>query len=208
MKKTLKKIFSYLPFIILGLSMILVFQFGYAIARGEIPTIFNRAISYVPTPSMEDEILAGDLIVVHTKFDEIEVDDIISYHTVVNGREISVTHRVVSIDNGLYTTKGDNNGQIYEWEKDIEYDDIIGVYKGQRSHFLGSIYGTLFSSNINVLFILIIFIFIVIFALEIFSLVKTLQEKKTLEEKEKMIEEEKKKMIEEAKKKLRENGDQ
>lgn len=141
---------SYLPFLFLGLAILLIFQFGYAISQGEVPSVFNRAVAFVPTKSMEDKILAKDLIIIHTKVDEINEDDIITYMANVDGQTVSITHQVVSIENGLITTWGinnkDNDGNpiIYDWERDINPDQVIGIYKGQRSHFLGVIYASLF----------------------------------------------------------------
>jgi len=196
MKKKLKKILSYSPFVLLLITMILIIQLGYSLAQGDVPTIFNRAISYVPTPSMEDEIMAGDLIIVDTNYDELQTGDVVSFFTEVNGRKVSITHRIVEINGDVFTTKGDNNNQIYSWERDVPIEDVIGVYEGQRSPFLGSLYGRLFSSRVNLMFLLIIGIFIVIMGLEVFNIYKTLLEKKQKEDKEKMIEEAKQKLKE------------
>jgi signal peptidase I len=199
MKQTLRKIYKFTPLIVLGLVIIMIFQLGYAMANGEVPTIFNRAISYVPTPSMEDEIMAGDMIIVHTDVDAFEGGDIVSFHTKINGREVSITHRIQEENGLVFTSRGDNNDVTYEWETDVPMENIIGLYKGQRSAFIGSIYGLLFAGNINILFIIIIGVFFVIMVLEVFNIFRVIQEKKQSEEKEKMIEE--------AKQKLKENED-
>jgi signal peptidase I len=199
MKQTLRKIYKFTPLIVLGLVIIMIFQLGYAMANGEVPTIFNRAISYVPTPSMEDEIMAGDMIIVHTDVDEFKAGDIVSFNTKINGREVSITHRIQEENGLVFTARGDNNDITYEWETDVPMEDIIGLYKGQRSALIGSIYGLLFAGNINILFIIIIGVFFVIMVLEVFNIFRVIQEKKQTEEKEKMIEE--------AKQKLKENED-
>jgi signal peptidase I len=199
MKQILHKILKFLPLIFLGVVIIMIFQLGYAMANGEVPTIFNRAISYVPTASMEDEIMAGDMIIVHTNVDEFSAGDIVSFHTKINGREVSITHRIQEENGAVFTSRGDNNDVTYEWETDVPMENIIGLYKGQRSAFIGSIYGLLFAGNINILFILIIGVFFVIMVMEFFNIFKVIQEKKQVEEKEKMIEE--------AKQKLKENED-
>lgn len=205
MRKIVKKILSFLPFVFMGLAILLIFQFGYALSQGEVPSIFNRAVAYVPTASMEDEILTDDLIIIHTKYDEIKEDDIISFMADVNGQRVSVTHKVVAVQNGLITTWGinnkDNNGDpiIYDWETDIHPDQVIGVYKGQRSQFLGSIYAALFSNSFNILFLIILIVFIVIIVLEVMNIMRAIKDKK--------LEEEKAKLIEEAKEALKKNED-
>jgi signal peptidase I len=177
--------------------MLLIFQLGYALARNEVPTIFNRAISYVPTESMEDEIMAGDIIVVHTNQDEYQVGDVVSFIADIDGRETNITHRIVEKDGDLFTMKGDNNDRTYVWETDIPKDDIIGIYKGWRSPIFGYVYGMLFASSVNIVFILIILTFLLIMGFEVVNIINTINEKKAAEEKEKMIEEAKKKLKEE-----------
>lgn len=196
---------SYLPFLFLGLAILLIFQFGYAISQGEVPSVFNRAVAFVPTKSMEDKILAKDLIIIHTKVDEINEDDIITYMANVDGQTVSITHQVVSIENGLITTWGinnkDNDGNpiIYDWERDINPDQVIGIYKGQRSHFLGVIYASLFSNSFNILFLMIMIVFIIIIVLEAMNIKKVIQEKK--------LEDEKEALIQAAKEELKKNED-
>jgi signal peptidase I len=177
--------------------MLLIFQLGYALARNEVPTIFNRAISYVPTESMEDEIMAGDIIVVHTNQDEYQVGDVVSFMADIDGRETNITHRIVEKDGDLFTMKGDNNDRTYAWETDIPKDDIIGIYKGWRSPIFGYVYGMLFASSVNIVFILIILTFLLIMGFEVVNIFNTINEKKAAEEKERMIEEAKKKLKEE-----------
>lgn len=197
MKKILKKIYKLSPYIILAITMLLIFQLGYALARNEVPTIFNRAISYVPTESMEDEIMAGDIIVVHTNQDEYQVGDVVSFMADIDGRETNITHRIVEKDGDLFTMKGDNNDRTYAWETDIHKDDIIGIYKGWRSPIFGYVYGMLFASSVNIVFILIILTFLLIMGFEVVNIFNAINEKKAAEEKEKMIEEAKKKLKEE-----------
>lgn len=189
MTTKIKKILSYLPLVILGVTVLLIFQLGYALANGEVPSIFNRAISYVPTPSMEDEIMAGDIIIIHTKYDELDRGDVISFYANINGQRVSVTHRIEVIGNGKFTTKGDNNDDIiYDWETDVPVDQIIGVYRGTRLPFLGKLYGGLFSDNFNILFLFIILIFVIIIVLEIVNIIKHIHQAKSEEEKQKLIE--------------------
>ncbi|MGE4572247.1 MAG: signal peptidase I [Candidatus Izemoplasmatales bacterium] len=199
MKSKLKKILSYMPFVLLAITLLLIMQLGYSLANGEVPTIFGKSIAYVPTPSMEDEIMAGDMIIIDTRFDEVYEGDVVSFYANVDGKRVSITHRIQEINGDYFTTKGDNNDLIYDWETDINKENIIGVYRGSRSAFIGGIYGALFSSNFNILFLLIILIFVVIMVLEAINIIKQIQEHKQNDEKEKMIKE--------AKEKLREKED-
>jgi signal peptidase I len=197
LKSLLKKTYKLSPYIILAITLLLIFQLGYALARNEVPTIFNRAISYVPTESMEDEIMAGDIIIVHTGENDYQVGDVVSFLTDIDGRETNITHRIIEKNGDLFTMKGDNNDRTYTWETDVHKDDIIGIYEGWRSPIFGYVYGLLFAGSVNIVFILIILTFVLIMGFEIVNLLNTLKEKKDEEEKEQMIEEAKKKLKEE-----------
>ncbi|QLY40080.1 signal peptidase I [Hujiaoplasma nucleasis] len=199
MKRKFKKILSYMPFVLLAITLLLIMQLGYSLANGEVPTIFGKAIAYVPTKSMQDEIMAGDMIIIDTSYDQVYEGDIVSFYANVDGKRVSITHRIIAINGDVFTTKGDNNDIIYDWEKNISKDNIIGVYRGSKSAFIGGIYGALFSSNFNILFLLIILIFVVIMVLEAINIIKQIQEHKQKDEKEKLINE--------AKEKLREKED-
>lgn len=70
------------------------------------------AIGYQPfivtSGSMEPAIHTGSLTFINTKYDyeDLQVGDVIAYDA---GDEKYVTHRILSIQNGLLETKGDSN---------------------------------------------------------------------------------------------------
>jgi len=179
--------------------MIMMIQLGLALKNNEIPSVFNRAILFVKTPSMEPEIMAKDLIFIDTSEEEYYEEDIISFRR-SDQPSIIITHRIDSIDpdTGLITTKGDANYFSEDWETDFSPDLIVGKYVA-KSSLLGSVYEVLFVNSIDFLFILIIIVFMLIGLFEIKNIIKLLSKKK-----EEELEKEKQKMIEEAKNKLKE----
>lgn len=194
MKKTLNKIFNLLPYLFLLISFILIIQVATSINNGKTPTLFGRAIFFVVSPSMEDTIMVGDMIFVDTKEDHFVVGDIITFRQ--PDSNAIITHRIIEIeeiDGELYfTTQGDNNYTSLDWEIGFGSEQIIGKYVG-KSGFIGSVYNTLFSNGVNIIFIAVILVFLVIGGMELFNIINTLKqvkEKKLLEEKEKMIQEE------------------
>jgi len=202
MKKILLKTIYYLPFVFIILSMVMMVRLGVSLKNNEIPSIFNRAILYVKTNSMEDAIMAGDLIFIDTSVDEYFPDDIISFKK-PDEQNIIITHRIESINGDFITTKGDNNNVSETWEINFSKDLIVGKYVS-KSAFLGSIYEVLFVNGLNMLFLLIIIVFMLIGMIEIKNIVKLLSQKKSVEyevEKQKMIEEEKAKLIRKMKEK-------
>ena len=70
--------------------------------------IFGIRPYVVRTGSMEPAIPVGSVCFVNenTGLDEVKVGDVISFR---KGAEMLVTHRVVKIEDGKYTTKGDAN---------------------------------------------------------------------------------------------------
>jgi signal peptidase I len=195
MKNLLNKILSVSPFVFIGLAMIMILQLGISLAKDEVPSVFNRAILYVKTPSMEDTIMTGDLIFVDVNVTEYFVQDIISFRK-SDQPEIIITHRIVEINDDKITTKGDNNVVSEDWEIDFSEDLIVGKYIA-KSAFLGSIYEMFFLNSLNILFALIIIVFLLIAVIEIKNIVILLSKKQAEE-----LEEEKQRLIEEAKIKL------
>jgi signal peptidase I len=199
MKVIIKKIFYFLPFVFIALAMIMMVHLGISLKNKEIPSVFNRAILYVITPSMEDTIMAGDLIFIDTNEEEFFEGDIISFRR-SDQQELIITHRIEYIDpiTGLITTKGDNNFDSEDWEVNFSQDLIIGKYVS-KSGFLGSIYEVLFVNSINMLFALITIVFLLIGVIEFKNIIKLLSKKKEAE-----LEEEKLQLIEELKEQLKE----
>jgi signal peptidase I len=197
MKKVFKKIFYFIPFVFIGLSMLLIVSLGISLKNNEVPNIFNRAMLFVVTPSMEDTIMVGDLIFIDTNFDELAEGDIISFRR-SDQQEMIITHRIVSINGDLITTKGDNNFISDEWETNFSKDLVVGKYL-TKSGILGSVYEVLFVNSINFLFVLIIAIFLLIGIIEMKNIIKLMSQKKAEE-----LEQEKQKLIEEELKRLKE----
>lgn len=97
-----RKILRYCIDIIIGIVVLL----GLSI------TVLYFVVGWKPyiveSGSMESAIHTGSVVFVDTKYDfsDVEVGDVIAF-TRVDGR--AVTHRVVSMENGLLETKGDAN---------------------------------------------------------------------------------------------------
>ena len=87
--------------------------------------ITNKVNIYsVQTGSMEDQIHAGDYILLYKK-SNYSVNDVVTYQ--VNG--YFVTHRIIKIEDGRVTTKGDANNLE---DEEISMDQIEGkvIYCG------------------------------------------------------------------------------
>ncbi|MFP4478758.1 MAG: signal peptidase I [Candidatus Izemoplasmatales bacterium] len=196
MNKNLKKILSFIPLLIFTLAILLILQLGYSLANNEVPSVFNRSFLHIKTDSMEDAIMTNDIIIVDQAYEDLQVGDVISFKTTLQNQQVIITHRIVSVDesDNTYTTMGDNNTSIAEWEKDIEESQIVGKYTGTKFSFFGQIYDRLFTDRMNVIFLIIIIIFAAIAFFEIINITKMIQEKKQMKTKEEMVEAAKEKL--------------
>lgn len=68
----------------------------------------------------------GDIMVLYgTKAENIKEGHIIVFSTTI--RKEPIIHRVVEIDGGsTFTTKGDHNAQTYEFERQIQKENLLG----------------------------------------------------------------------------------
>ena len=109
----------------------------------EVPSVGKYIPLIVESPSMEDAIMTGDLIISKkVAEDEIKVNDVITFFDPATGGKSIVTHRIIEAvyEDGKflgYKTQGDNN-ETPEIDL-VEYKDIIGVWTGKRIPVLGSI---------------------------------------------------------------------
>ena len=144
MKKVLKRIGSIaidvLIIIVFIVSSLVVVASITANRTGGQPSVMGYVFSSVQTDSMQGTINKGDFVVGKLIDDntEIKVGDIVSFEDFYEGKNITITHRVVEVrtesDPPTYITQGDNE----KYADDIlrHHDSIHSVYKF-RIPFLG-----------------------------------------------------------------------
>ena len=90
------------------------------IAGTELSVVITDSMDGDPTGYSIQSIPRGSLIVVSTSVSELQIGDVVGYHTpVIDG---VVYHRVVSIDQDTITVKGDN----LDLEETIRMQDVEG----------------------------------------------------------------------------------
>ena len=178
LKKTLNIVIDILIIIMLIISALVA---GLAIASKNegIPNLFGYAPLSVQSDSMVPTFESGDLIVSQVVNSDtvIEVDDIITFTTVINDTTALNTHRVIEIQetNGFtfYVTKGDNN--IIPDEQLVSEIDVLAVYNTDIClKGFGTIYDFL-TSQMG-FFLVILLPLIIFFLYEVFRVVKNLIE--------------------------------
>lgn len=114
-------------------------------ANNGVPDLFGYTPFSVQTNSMKPTLAKGDYIFIEDcDAENLQVGDIITYFTIIDGQRVINTHRIVEIidGNGLiqYRTQGDNKETNPEVDKlMVAPGDVIGKYNGTRIPVLGSV---------------------------------------------------------------------
>lgn len=149
MKKTIKRIIAALVDILIVVlilfSVIISVSSITAKANNGVPDVFGYTPFSVQTDSMKPTFVKGDYIFVEEcDTENLQVGDIITYFTIINGSRVINTHRIVEVhkENDViqYRTQGDNKETNPEVDKlMLSPGDVIGKYNGTRIPVLGSI---------------------------------------------------------------------
>lgn len=118
-KKITQLLINVLICIITIVILFLLYRiFSMKVLNKEYFDFFGFSAFQIATGSMEPALKVKDVIIVK-KADEFNVNDIITYK---DGKDM-ITHRIISIDDGVITTKGDANNSL---DTKIDIDSIIG----------------------------------------------------------------------------------
>jgi signal peptidase len=149
MNKVLKKIGSavidiFIVVLVL-LSIIISISSITAKANNGVPDLFGYTPFSVQTDSMKPTLSKGDYIFVEKCDTEtLQVGDVITYFTMIQGNRAINTHRIVDVieDNGMlfYQTQGDNKETNPEPDELLlAPGDVIGLFTGKKVPALGAI---------------------------------------------------------------------
>lgn len=124
------------------------------------PFIFGYATFFVMSNSMEPTIMTHDVIIVEEINDpsELKKGDIVTFVSEKQSdyKGAVVTHRLVSegVENGYFTTRGDNGLTNFKDDDPTPYKNVIGRYV-KTSRVLTFVY-TVFTSKYGFLFLVFI----------------------------------------------------
>lgn len=199
------KVSKFISYILLGVCIFLCFYVSFQIVvaiKRDLPvSLFSYSVSYVPTNSMEDEIMPGDYVLFKkTEFGQVDVNDVIVYKSKSgNMKGNYIIHRVIEEHNGYFITQGDNNP--LPDEEHITADMIVGEYVKVVS-FIGFIvdHKTLI---VVILFILVIVSLLSQYATNYLKKKQKENEEEQLIKKEQLLEQLKQEILEEELEKIR-----
>lgn len=95
-----------------GLGIMIVLVVMVVMIPLTVPKLFGYEIYGILSNSMEPEIMTGSIVYVeHVDADDIQVNDVITYK-MSSDSDVVATHRVVSIEDDTFITKGDHNKSV------------------------------------------------------------------------------------------------
>lgn len=116
-----------------------------------VPNVFGIRILSIQTESMYPTLKPGDMIFDKSVKDtgELQIGDVISYWTVINGERVLNTHRITQIYDGggylIFETKGDNN--TVSDALTVHESEIVGRWDGAKIGGLGKVFDYLQTST-------------------------------------------------------------
>lgn len=182
MNKAIKKIGSAVitifVVVLVLFSIIISISSITAKANNGVPDLFGYTPFSVQTNSMKPTISKGDYIFVEKcDAEALEVGDIVTYFTIIEGQRVVNTHRIVNvIDDGSmiqYQTQGDNRETNPEPDELlVAPGDVIGEYKGTRVPKMGAVIDYL---STQTGFFLVILLPVLLYTLyQIFNLIRVI----------------------------------
>lgn len=174
-----------------------------------VPSIFGLRVMSIQTESMYPTMKPGDLIFDTAVKDtsKLQIGDIITYWTVIDGERVLNTHRITEIYDGggylIFQTKGDNN--TIEDSLTVHESEIVGQYNGMKIAGLGKLFDYLQTSTGFLIVVVIpVAIFFLYHLIQFFRVLFEYQsvKNKLLYEKERGKNED---LVEDEKRKLEEN---
>ena len=146
--KLIGKIITYL-FIILMIYVVLCIVVGFV--KRTPPKIFSHYIFTVLSPSMEPDIMEGDIVFVKsTTIENAKLNDVICFICIDPDLSVygqTIVHEAISIDESSgeieITTKGTNND--LKDKKTVTKANFVGIVTG-KSRIFGKIYNSLMSA--------------------------------------------------------------
>ena len=208
MKKAIRITVSILAWIMLIFALLITLVVFSAEKNNGVSNIFGYMPMTVESDSMSPTFKKGDLILVKEISDvnSLKVDDVITFWTIIDGKRVKNTHRIVEVkdNDGVrsYVTRGDNNSA--DDDIPVSTGDIIGKWTKMRMPGFGKVLD--FLRTKKGFFICIIIPMAIFFLFELYKFIATLIEVKKPETEEIDEEEIKRRAIEEYLAEQKKNG--
>ena len=113
-KSVWKIILEVIAWIVVIFATIITLSVFSSQANGGVANIFGKIPVTIQSDSMAPTFKAGDLIIDKkvTDIKQLKEGDVITFWTIIQGKRVLNTHRIVNINNdGSYITRGDANSK-------------------------------------------------------------------------------------------------
>ncbi len=149
-KRILNTVINVILVIAIVLAAICTYVSYVSTSGNGTPSIFGISVFSIQTDSMYPNLLAGDLIIGKSVDpDDLRLEDVITYWTVIDGNKVLNTHRIKGIYDGggflIFETKGDANTAIDALT--VHENAIVAKYTGTRVQGLGKAFDYLQTST-------------------------------------------------------------
>jgi signal peptidase len=178
MKSILKAIFNVIAWIVLVFALLVTILVFTADRNNGVATLLGYMPLTVESDSMKPTFKTDDLIITK-EIDDIatlQEGDVITFWTIIDGKKVKNTHRIIEIDNtdGTYSfiTKGDNNS--LEDSLSVYPSDIIGKWTDIKISGMGGVMS--FLRTKTGFFICILIPMALFFLFELYKLIVTIIE--------------------------------
>ncbi|MCR5817196.1 MAG: signal peptidase I [Ruminococcus sp.] len=178
MKKALSIIVNIIAWIILLFALLVTIIVFSSSRNGDTAEVFGYIPLSVESDSMKPTFKQGDLIIIKEVDDlyDLKEGDVITYWTIIDGKRVKNTHRIVSIDEfentRSFVMKGDNN-ELNDEEPALP-SDIIGKWNETKIGGGGKVMD--FLRTKKGFFICIVIPMILFFLFELYKFIVTLVE--------------------------------
>lgn len=200
MKKAVKITVNILAWIVLVFALLITLIVFSSEKNNGVSNIFGYMPLTVESDSMSPTFKKGDMILCKEIDDvnDLKKDDVITFWTLIDGKRVKNTHRIVEVNNVdgsvSFITRGDNNSA--DDEVPAYSSDIIGKWTDVKISGFGKVLD--FLKTKKGFFICIIIPLAVFFLFELYKFIATIIEVKNGDKSEKLDEEEiKRRAIEE-----------
>lgn len=200
MKKAVKITVNILAWIVLIFALLITLIVFSSEKNNGVSNIFGYMPLTVESDSMSPTFKQGDMILCKEIDDvnDLKKDDVITFWTLIDGKRVKNTHRIVEVNNVdgsvSFITRGDNNSA--DDEVPAYSSDIIGKWTDVKISGFGKVLD--FLKTKKGFFICIIIPLAVFFLFELYKFIATIIEVKNGDKSEKLDEEEiKRRAIEE-----------
>lgn len=150
-KKILNTVINVVLVIAIIMAAICTYVSFVSTSGNGVPSIFGVRVFSIQTKSMYPTFEPGDLIFDSAVEDssELEIGDIITYWTAIDGQRVLNTHRIIQIYDGggyrIFETQGDNN--TIADALTVHESEVVGKYNGKKLDGVGKIFDYLQTST-------------------------------------------------------------